>query len=131
MEIAYYTLSDKQLCLNQFRQIIGGRGAKGILPPPPPNNCPPPPCSYAYVIGLLSSFVIIKRNVYYIKGASLLNRRGLIRVTSVIYCESQTTSQRAFQNVILYIDTGEKVKITPFFPSDMMHVHFATHKVVK
>ena len=109
-------------------------GGKGYSAPPPPlqNYCPPPPpppCSYGYVNGLLSSFVIIKRHVYYIKGASLLDRRGLIRVTSVIYCESQTTSQRACQNV--YVDTWEKVEITPFLPSDMMHVHFATHKVAR
>ena len=109
----------------------GGGGAKGILPPPPTKLFPPPPCSYAYVSGLLSSFVIIKRHVYYIKGASLLDRRGLIRVTSVIYCESQTTSQRACQNVIVYVDTREKVESTPFFPSDMMHIHFATHKVAR
>ena len=139
MEIVNYTLSDKQLCLNQFRQIIGrGGGGQRVFchPPPPPlqNYCPPPPpppCSYAYVNGLLSNFVIIKRHVYNIKGASLLDRRGLIRITSVIHCESQTTSQRACQNVIVYIDTREKVEITPFFPSDMMHVHFANHKVAK
>ena len=124
MEIAYYTLSDKQLCLRQ--RVF-------CTPPPPSTKLSPPPYSYAYVNGLLSSFVIIKRHVYYIKGASLLDRRGLIRVTSVIYCESQTTSQGACQNVIVYIDTREKVEITPFnfIPSDMMHVHFATHKVMK
>ena len=54
MEVAYFTLSDKQLC--QFRQIIGG--AKGYsAPPPPPQNywggggaspCCLPPLSYAY-----------------------------------------------------------------------------------
>ena len=113
----------------------GGGGGKGYSAPPPlplQNYCRPPPCSYAYVNGLWSCFVIIKRHVYYIKGASLLDRRGLIRVTSVIYCESQTTSQRACQNVIVYyVDTREKVEITQFFPSDMMHVHFATHKVAR
>ena len=66
-----------------------------------------------------------------LKGASLLDRRGLIRVTSVIYCESQTTSQRASQNVFVYVDTREKVGFTPFFPSDMMHVHFANHRVAR
>ena len=103
-----------------------GGGGKGYSAPPPPTKLlpPPPPCSHAYVNGLLSSFVIIKRHVYYIKGASLLDRRGLIRVTSVIFCESQTTSQRACVNVIVYVDTREKVEITPFFPSDMMHSSF-------
>ena len=129
MEIAYYTLSEKQVCLNQLRQGTGGK--RYSAPPPPYKIIAPPPCSYAYVNGLLSSFVIIKRHVYYINGVSLLDRRGLIRVTSVIYCESQTTSQRACQNLIVYVDTWEKVEITPFFPSDMMHVHFATHKVAR
>ena len=34
--------------------------------------------------------------------------------------------------MLLYTPTlGEKVEATPFFPSDVMHVRFATHKVAK
>ena len=35
----------------------------------------------------------------------------------------------ARDKMLLY--TWEKVKITQFFPSDMMHFHFAIHKVAK
>ena len=74
---------------------------------------------------------ILLRDIIYIKGVSLLDRRRLIRFTSVTYCESQPTSQRACQNVVVYTDTREMVKVTPLFPSDMMHIDFATHKVAK
>ena len=113
---------------------LGGvGGAKANLPPPPIKllGGAPLPCSNAYVNGLLSSFEIIKGHAYYIKGASLLDRSGLIRVISVTYYESQTTSQRACRKCYCIPRTREKVKVTQFFPSDMMHVHFATHKVAK
>ena len=87
------SVTNKYVSINLDRLLGDG---KGYSVPPLQNYCPPP-------LFLLSSFVINKIHGYYVIGASLLDRRGLIRATSVTYCESQTTSRR--KNAIVYIDT--------------------------
>ena len=61
MEVAYFTLSDKQLYANLDKLLELLEGPKAILPTPPPYKIMggggggwpllPPPCSYSYVRG--------------------------------------------------------------------------------
>ena len=58
--------------------------------------------------------------------------RGVsIRLSSVTYCTSQLTSQRACQYCCCIHRHSKKGQSISFLPSDMMHVHFATRKVAR
>ena len=69
---------ESQTIICQLYRLFGGQRLFCSPPPPPPTK-------------LLGDMDII------IKGASVLDRRELIRFTSVTYCTSQLTSQRACQ----------------------------------